>query len=593
VLDVDALGAAEDVSWVWGGSTVLDEGPDTAKDLVIIKLSRGGSDATVAREFDLNKKEFVSEADGGFVLPEAKSDFCYKDRDTLLVGGVFGDHEMTDSGYPRTVREWKRGTPLSSAEKTYEGEQADVYVNGYAYHDRGEWYEMRTRSMTFYTSRTEIKQPDGSFVHIPVPDDAGVGTFADQIIVSLRSPWLGHEAGAMLVAPLQEFMGTSSDAEREKLMMSLFTPTETNSLLSSSETRNYLILSVLDNVAEELRFWKFDKGSWTLERTFKEDGFLQTSAQAVDSDNSDAIWVTSSGYTQPPTLSLADAKTPETQEKLKSLPSFYNATGITTKQYFATSVDGTKVPYFLIAPENLPLDGSTPTLLYGYGGFEISLTPAYSGGVGAAWLEKGRAYVQANIRGGGEYGPRWHQAALKENRKKSYEDFESVARDLIERGITSPQKLGCQGGSNGGLLTGNMLVRSPELFGAIVCQVPLLDMNRFHKLLAGASWMGEYGNPEEDWQFLQKYSPYHNIDSETKYPPILFTTSTRDDRVHPGHARKMVRKLLDMGKSSTYYYENIEGGHGGAADNKQRAFMSTLGYSFLDQVLGSGTVSKA
>jgi len=306
---------------------------------------------------------------------------------------------------------------------------------------------------------------------------------------------------------------------------------------------------------------------------------------AVQPQTSDAIWVTSSGYTQPTTLSLADAASPDVQEPLKALPAFFDATGLTTQQHFATSADGTKVPYFLVCKEGLPLDGSTPTLLYGYGGFEITLTPGYSAGVGAAWLEKGYAYCVANIRGGGEYGPRWHQAALKANRNKAYEDFEAVGKDLIARGVTSTPRLGCQGGSNGGLLTGNMLARSPDLFGAIVCQVPLLDMRRFHTLLAGASWMGEYGNPDEDWDYMQAYSPYHNLDASVEYPPILFTTSTRDDRVHPGHARKMVRKLLDMGKASTYYYENIEGGHGGAADNGQRAFMTTLAFDFLEQAL--------
>ena len=253
------------------------------------------------------------------------------------------------------------------------------------------------------------------------------------------------------------------------------------------------------------------------------------------------------------------------------------------------------MPYFLVAPKDLPLDGSTPALLYGYGGFEVSLTPGYSGGVGAAWLEKGYAYAVANIRGGGEYGPRWHQAALKENRHKAYEDFEAVAKDLVERGVTSPARLGCQGGSNGGLLTGNMLARrsaGSDLFGAVVCQVPLLDMKRYHTLLAGASWMGEYGDPDTaDWEFLQHFSPYHNLDEAASYPPILFTTSTRDDRVHPGHARKMVSKLEDMSKSGVYYYENMEGGHGGAADNKQRAFMSTLAYDFLEQAL-TGRLGK-
>jgi len=320
---------------------------------------------------------------------------------------------------------------------------------------------------------------------------------------------------------------------------------------------------------------------------------VSPSFSAVDSEGSDAIWVTSEGYTQPTTLSIANAVAPEKMEALKALPAFFDAEGLTTEQLFATSADGTQVPYFLVSRSDMPLDGSTPTLLYGYGGFEISLTPGYSAGAGAAWLEKGYAYVQANIRGGGEYGPRWHQAALKENRNKAFEDFEAVARDLITRGVTSAAKLGCQGGSNGGLLTGNMLARPTAgslLFGAIVCQVPLLDMKRFNMLLAGASWMGEYGNPDtDDWDFLRTYSPYHNIDAEAAYPPILLTTSTRDDRVHPAHARKLVSKLLDIGKGDgTFYYENIEGGHGGAANNKQRAFMSTLAYDFLEQRLVGG-----
>jgi len=352
-------------------------------------------------------------------------------------------------------------------------------------------------------------------------------------------------------------------------------------------------------------FWKYVPpagdvaGSFVLERPFEQAQMgLSPSVGGVNAATSDAVWVTSEGYTQPTTLALAEAGSPDVLEPLKALPAFFNAEGLETRQHYATSLDGTKVPYFLVCSKDMPLDGSTPTLLYGYGGFEISLTPGYSAGCGCAWLEKGYAYVQANIRGGGEYGPRWHQAALKENRNKAYEDFEAVARDLVARGITSPSKLGCQGGSNGGLLTGNMLARASagsNLFGAIVCQVPLLDMRRFHKLLAGASWMGEYGNPDtDDWEFLQQYSPYHIVDPAATLPPILITTSTRDDRVHPGHARKMVSKLIDLGKPA-YYYENIEGGHGGAADNKQRAFMSTLAYEFLEQTLTASapTTQKA
>jgi len=593
VLDLDALGAAENVSWVWGGTTLLDEGPDTRKDRVIIRLSRGGSDATVAREFCLDKKRFLTEAEGGFMLPEAKSQICYKDRDTLLVGGVFGDEEMTDSGYPRTVYEWNRGSSLSAATKVFEGAKTDVSVSGVAYLDRGHRYEMRVRSLTFYTSSYQLRFADQEggedFAKIEVPEDAVVGTFADQLLITLRSPWLGHAAGTMLAAPVRAFMAATDDATRLNLLTALFTETETCSLSGVAETRNYLILDVLDNVRSELRFWRFggSEQQWTLERTFQAEGLLSISASAVDAQTSDAIWLTSSGYTQPTTLSLSDAAAPDAQEPLKALPAFFDAEGLTTTQSFATSADGTRVPYFLVSKKDLPLDGSTPTLLYGYGGFEVTLTPGYSAGVGAAWLEKGYAYVVANIRGGGEYGPRWHQAALKENRNKAYEDFEAVARDLVDRGITSAAKLGCQGGSNGGLLIGNMLTRSASLFGALVCQVPLLDMRRFHRLLAGASWMGEYGDPEKEWSFMQRYSPYHNLDPQTEYPPILFTTSTRDDRVHPGHARKMVNKLLDLGNDgATFYYENIEGGHGGAADNKQRAFMSTLAYEFLEQKLG-------
>jgi len=588
VLDVDALGEADGVSWVWAGSTVLDEGPGVRTDRVILSLSRGGSDATVAREFDLDKKAFVPAAEQGFELPEGKSDFCYKDRDTLLVGGVFGEAEMTSSGYPRTLHEWTRGTPLAEAPLVFRGESSDVSVGGSAYLDRGCRYEMRVRSLTFYTSSHELSVAGGDFATVAVPDDANVGTFSDQLVISLRSAWLGHEAGSLLAAPVAAFMKAADDAARGPLLSVLFAPTETCSLLSSSETKNYLIVSALEDVVGELRFWRYDRPSagWSLERTFKGVGYASPSAAAVSAEESDAIWLTSSSYTQPTTLAIAEAAAPAEQERLKSLPAFYEAEGLQTQQLFATSADGTRVPYFIVSREAAPLDGSTPTLLYGYGGFEISLTPGYSAAVGAAWLEKGFAYVQANIRGGGEYGPRWHQAALKENRNKAYEDFEAVARDLVARGITSHAKLGCQGGSNGGLLTGNMLARSPELFGAIVCQVPLLDMRRFHKLLAGASWMGEYGDPDtEDWEFMQKYSPYHNVKPDVDYPPILFTTSTRDDRVHPGHARKLVSKLVEMGKTGTYYYENVEGGHGGAADNKQRAFMNVLAYDFLEQVL--------
>jgi prolyl oligopeptidase len=302
---------------------------------------------------------------------------------------------------------------------------------------------------------------------------------------------------------------------------------------------------------------------------------------------SDDYWLVTSSPLEPSTLALGSAATPaEAPEKLKHTPAFFNVAGLKVEQHEAVSQDGTRIPYFQIGPADLPMDGTAPTLLYGYGGFEIPLVPGYNPVSGVAWLERGHVYVIANIRGGGEFGPRWHQAALKEHRHRAYEDFIAVAEDLVARKVTSRKRLGIMGGSNGGLLMGNMLTMRPDLFGAVVCQVPLLDMRRFHTLLAGASWMGEYGDPDkpEEWAFIRGFSPYHNVTRDRDYPPILITTSTRDDRVHPGHARKMTARLMEFAKP-VLYYENIEGGHGGAADNRQRAFMDTLGWTFLSREL--------
>jgi prolyl oligopeptidase len=313
--------------------------------------------------------------------------------------------------------------------------------------------------------------------------------------------------------------------------------------------------------------------------------FSTVSASPVEPDDSDDYFMTVTGYLAPTSLLYGTlGKGPA--EKLKESPAFFNAEGLAVSQHEATSKDGTKVPYFQVARRNLDLNGANPTLLYGYGGFEIAMVPGYQATTGAAWLESGGVYIVANIRGGGEFGPKWHQAALKENRHKAYDDFIAVAEDLIRRKVTSPQHLGIMGGSNGGLLMGNMLTRRPDLFGAIVCQVPLLDMQRYHKLLAGASWVAEYGNPDtpREWEFIRTFSPYHNVKRDSKYPRTLFTTSTRDDRVHPGHARKMVARMKDHGHN-VLYYENIEGGHGGAADNKQAAFMSALAFTFLKKQL--------
>jgi len=397
--------------------------------------------------------------------------------------------------------------------------------------------------------------------------------------VRLRTEWkVGdktYPAGALLAIRFESFM------KGDRAFDVLFEPTERKSLDGFSPTRNHVIVNELDNVANHLYVLTPGNGKWKREAMPETARFSSVHASAVDPDESDDYFLTVAGYLTPSSLYLGRVGS-QPVENLKSTPSFFNPEGLEVTQHEAVSKDGTKIPYFQVARNDLKLDGSNPTLLYGYGGFEISMTPAYQAGTGAAWLEKGGVYVVANIRGGGEFGPKWHKSAMKANRHRAYEDFAAVAEDLVKRKVTTPKHLGAMGGSNGGLLMGNMLTLYPDRFGAIVCQVPLLDMQRYHKLLAGASWMDEYGNPDkpEEWAWLKTFSPYQNVKADGKYPRTLFTTSTRDDRVHPGHARKMMARMYEMGHN-VLLYENIEGGHGGAADNKQAAFMSALAYTFL------------
>eukprot|EP00933_Yihiella_yeosuensis_P027300 TRINITY_DN21177_c0_g1_i1.p1 TRINITY_DN21177_c0_g1~~TRINITY_DN21177_c0_g1_i1.p1 ORF type:complete len:700 (+),score=138.49 TRINITY_DN21177_c0_g1_i1:101-2200(+) len=596
VLDIDALGKEEGESWVWHGKVVLDEGPDVEPELCLVRLSPGGSDADAVREFNLKTKQFVPESEGGFRIGTCKSDVGYHSRDVLLVGTDTGaDGDMTDSGYPKRSREWKRGTPLSEAKVVYECEKTDIACSAFRYYDRGVWHERRHRAITFYTSE-EYFLHQGEWKKVDIPDDLSVSTFRDSFLFTLRSEWkLGettYSQGALLAIPIDKFFAGDLNS-----MKVLFSPTESQSLEDTTGTLNFLVLSVLDDVKTKLLIWEYDagSGSWKDRGAETGCGMETVSLRAVESDKNDDIWADIQGYIRPTSLFLSSVSDLiegklMSATAIKMLPALFNADNLQVEQFFATSMDGTKIPYFQVSKKDLKLDGSNVTLLYGYGGFEISLTPVYAGARGVAWLEEGGVWIDANIRGGGEYGPRWHQAAKKANRNKAYEDFEAVAADLISRGVTSREKLGTQGGSNGGLLMGNMLTRrGHELFGAVVCQVPLLDMKRFSKLLAGASWMGEYGDPDtDDWSnFLHKYSPYQKVSDSEKYPPTLFTTSTKDDRVHPGHARKMVAKMCahPTAASTTFYYENIEGGHGGAADNKQRAFMKTVEFAFLWKTL--------
>ena len=574
VLDLDALNKAEGKNWVWHGADCRK--PDYTR--CLIALSRGGADADETREFDLTTKTFLKD---GFYRPEAKGGLGWKDADTVYVFTDFGEGSMTTSGYPRVVKEWKRGTPLSAATVVYEGKPDDMYIA--AFHDDTPGFERDfvSRTLAFYNDELFLRGADGKLTKIDVPNSVNKGAFREWLTLELREPWTvggkTYKAGSLLVARFDDFMAGKREFDV------LFEPTDRTSLASFTFTRHHLVLNVLEDVKNRLSVLTPGEGGWKKSEFVGAPAFGTLGVSAVDADESDAVWLTATDYLTPTTLSLAEiGKQPE---QLKTMPAFFDGSKDVIEQHFATSKDGTKVPYFVVRPKDLKLDGNTPTLLYGYGGFEVSLTPAYSGAVGKGWLEKGGVYVVANIRGGGEYGPRWHQAALKANRHKAYEDFAAVAQDLVARKITSARRLGTQGGSNGGLLMGNMLTQYPELFGAVVVQVPLLDMKRYSHLLAGASWMAEYGNPDTaDWDYIKTFSPYHLFDPAKTYPPTLFTTSTRDDRVHPGHARKMMARMLEAGKD-VRYYENIEGGHGGAANNAQAAHMSALAYTFLWQQL--------
>lgn len=575
VLDLDKLAADEKENWVWKGYDVLYP----TYDRCLVFLSRGGADARVAREFDLTTKSFVP---GGFYLPEAKSDVAWRNRDTLYVGTDFGPGSLTTSGYPRIIKEWRRGTPLEQATVVFRGQPGDVEVGASVVHDHGYTYELIQRGMTFFTSEDYVRRGD-QWVRIDKPDDATVGTFADQLLVRLRTDWTVNgktfPAGSLLAA---NFDGC---VKGERSFEPLFTPSARKSLEATSATRHYLILNELDNVRSHLYALQHQNGRWTRVPLPAPD-FGSVGIHGIDPDESDDYFMTVTDFLTPSSLYLGTLAKAE-REKLKSLPAFFKTDGLEITQHEATSKDGTKIPYFQVSPKGMALNGSNPTLLYGYGGFEISMLPSYSAGVGAAWLERGGVYVLANIRGGGEFGPTWHEAARKAHRQRAYDDFIAVAEDLQVRKVTSPRHLGIEGGSNGGLLMGVMLTERPGLFKAVVCQVPLLDMRRYNKLLAGASWMDEYGNPDkpEDWAYISKYSPYQNVLKEKKYPRVFFTTSTRDDRVHPGHARKMVARMEAQGHD-VLYYENTEGGHGGAANNKQAAFMSALAYAFLIKELG-------
>lgn len=586
ILDFDKLAEEEGKNWVYKGADCFRPKGSDIGYKCMISLSNGGKDAIVRREFDLATKQFV---DDGFVTPEAKQGGAWASPDTLLIATDWGEETLTASGYPFIVKRWDRGTPLDAAEEVIRGEVDDVGVWPMTLElEDGRILQGAAQADTFFTTRYWWF-PDGESepVQWPIPPKSSPeGIHEGRLLVSLKQDWTptGQEttfkSGDLVAFDVETFMET-----RALPPVSLvFHPSETQALKGVSTAKGALLLGVGDTaVGKVMRATASDAG-WMLE-PISLPGTGQASV-AFASDEEDTVFINYEDFLTPDSLLSYSASTGDVKA-LKSLPPKFDATGLSVTQHFATSKDGTRVPYFLVSKADLPLDGSTPTLLYGYGGFQVSLNPSYSAVTGRLWLEQGGAYVLANIRGGGEFGPEWHQAGLKQNRQRIYDDFISVGEDLIARGVTSPEHLGIMGGSNGGLLMGVMLNQRPDLWNAVVVQVPLLDMMRYHLLLAGASWVDEYGSPEvpDERAFLETISPYQNFDATKDYPVPFFVTSTKDDRVHPGHARKMAAKFEAAGLPF-YYYENIDGGHSAAANQKERAKRSALEFTYLTKRLG-------
>lgn len=572
VLDIDALSEQHNEKYVFKGATGLY--PDYERFLV--NLSKGGGDAVVIREFDAKNKYFIQ---NGFELPEAKGSASWIDENTIMVSTDFGNG-VTTSGYPKDVKIWKRGTDLKDAEPVFEGKTDDMYNGGYSIRTKNRDYQIVINRTSFYTG-TYYFIEKGELIQLDLPEDISLnGIFKNQVLFDLKSDWNvggnSFKQGDMVSIDYDELIKGGTNYQL------IVRPDERSSIAGTNTTQNVLLVNMLNNVKGELYKYTFD-GKWNKEKIDAPE-FGNITLGSSD-DNSDTYFFYFQNFLEPSTLYKGDATTGK-YEKVKALKSWFPTEEYQVQQFEVASTDGTMIPYFVVSSKNIKYNGKNPTLISAYGGFEVPRLPSYSAITGTSWLEEGGVYVLANIRGGGEFGPKWHQAGLKENRQRIYDDYFAVAEDLIARKITSPKKLGISGGSNGGLLVGVGFTQRPDLYNAVVCAVPLLDMKRYHKLLAGASWMAEYGNPDvpEEWEYISKYSPYQNVKSNQDYPEVFFYTSTRDDRVHPGHARKMVAKMSDMGYK-VYYFENTEGGHAGASTNEQRAKMAALQFAYLKMKL--------
>jgi len=582
LIDFDRLAADEGRNWISGDIVCLT--PEYRH--CMIELSDGGKDAAYWREFDVATKSFV---EGGFRLPEAKSWLAWADAETLLVGSDWGEGSLTTSGYPREVRRWRRGAAPSDAETVATVDVSDVWAFPMVERDGETVHEFVLRGPSFFEREYRLLKADGSSEVLPLPLNADLeGVLNGLAIFFLRESW-DYQGETFAQGSVIAYALNSGAAHI------VMTAADNQSIESVAIGESNIVIQYLDDVSgAAVRLTPGKKpGAWT-RKTIKlpENGVVSLVSAGGGTD--DAMFSFES-LTTPDSLYYVTAK--NKAEKIAETPSFYDATGVVVEQRFAASADGTKVPYFIMGRDCVLKQGNAPTVQYGYGGFLAAILPVYYSDpsrpqhgalAGLMWVKRGGVLVLSNIRGGSEYGPRWHEAALKENRQRAFDDFIAISEDLIETGVTSPEKLGIIGRSNGGLLMGAMLTQRPELYAAIDIGVPLFDMKRYNKLLAGASWMGEYGNPDiaEEWAYISQYSPYQKLAADQSYPKVLLYTSTKDDRVHPGHARKAAAKLAGLGYDF-YYYENIEGGHGGTANQKQLARRTALEYVyFLRQLMG-------
>ena len=570
LLDLDALSKAEGKNWIWKGANCLKP----AQTLCLVHLSDGGSDAVEDREFDTATGKFVA---GGFHFANAKQDANWIDQDTLIVSRPWTPDEVTQSGYPYVVKIVKRG---AEPREVFRGAKTDVQDGGVVLEGASGVADgiVVTRGLTFYEHAFDLLGDQG-LTPIPLPKKAEFDTYVDgQLVFTIKEPWKAFGAGAVISYDLADLKKDPAAAQPQLVFM----PTGHDAVERVSSSKDRLVIVLLQDVKGAVDTYDHKAGVWLPRRLKLPANANINLVSASDDDNQ--MFFTAEGFLDPTSLWLAEAD--GAVAKVKQLPAQFDAGRDVVEQHFATSTDGTRIPYFLVRPKGMKLDGSTPTQMFGYGGFELSEPPAYIPQMGKLWLERGGAYVIANIRGGGEFGPAWHEAALREHRQRAFDDFASVARDLIARKVTSPRRLGIYGRSNGGVLMTVSMTQHPELFNAIVIESPLIDMLRYNHLSAGASWVAEYGDPDvpADRAFIAKYSGYQNLRPGVKYPEPYITTNTRDDRVHPGHPRKFAAMLEKMG-IPYLYYEQTFGGHANDADPELNARRWARHYVYLTQKL--------